>query len=467
MYNTLNQLQKAPKYKWEMDINENISFSDHLLSLLGYTEEDKPSTFNSFLLRVHSEDVNYVRKEIERAIYEKLPYSIEYRFITLGGRELVLQDEGSLNLDSNGKVVGILGTINDISLRKKAYKAMWKTEYKLAVAHKIARLVSWEFIPKTRRIEWSEGIYELLGAEPKTVDNYYTYVHPHDLDFVKKTGTLSNNGAPYNIEYRLIKQDGSQIIVYEQAEVFYDANGNIERKIGTLQDITERKKTEEQLLNSEKLSVVGQLAAGVAHEIRNPLTSLRGFLQLLDGGMSNKEYYSIMLDELDRIEFIVSEFLNLAKPQAASFEYHCPIKLLKDVISLLYTEANLYNVTIHIEEQGDIPNLYCEKNQMKQVFINLIKNAMDAMPNGGAITIHAHVMPCNYLLIQFKDEGVGIPKERIKKIGEPFYSTKEKGTGLGIMICHKIIERHRGEISFDSKENEGTVVSISLPFNKS
>jgi two-component system, sporulation sensor kinase A len=449
---------------WEWSFEKNkITRSGSLLTLLDCTEEEIGFTFDSFVKRIHSEDVEEVRKVVASTIENKSSYSIEYRFITPAGRELFVHDQAHTVLNELGEVIGFSGITKDITLRRKADKALWKTEYKLAVAHKIARLVSWEYEPNTKRVIWSEGIYELLGSEPRTIDQFFSYVHPNDIDFVKRIGKASNFGEPYNIEYRLIKPDGTQINVYEQAEVFYSSDGKIERKIGTLQDITERKKTEERLLNSEKLSVVGQLAAGVAHEIRNPLTSLRGFIQLLNGGMASKEYYRIMLDELDRIEFIVSEFLNLAKPQSTNFEYYNPIELLTDVISLLNTESNLQNVTIDLDIKKEVKEIYCEKNQIKQVYINMFKNAMDAMPNGGTIKVNVDVMPCNYLLIQFKDEGIGIPKDRLKKIGEPFYSTKEKGTGLGIMICDRIIKRHSGEISYESEENVGTTVSISIP----
>ncbi|WP_158217643.1 PAS domain-containing protein [Lottiidibacillus patelloidae] len=455
---------KGNTNKWEWNIKKNkISRSGSLLTLLDCSEEEIGFTFDSFLKRIHSDDVNEVRKVVARTIENKTSYKLEYRFITPAGRELIVHDQAHTILDEFGEVEGLSGVIKDITLRRKADKALWKTEYKLAVAHKIARLVSWEYEPSTNRITWSEGIHELLGSEPRTIEQFRSYIHPNDLDFVKRIGEASNFGEPYNIEYRLIKQDGTQINVYEQAEVFFNSDGKIERKIGTLQDITERKKTEERLLNSEKLSVVGQLAAGVAHEIRNPLTSLRGFIQLLDGGISSKEYYKIMLDELDRIEFIVSEFLNLAKPQSTNFENYNPVELLQGVISLLKTEANLQNITIELDIKKEVQEIYCEKNQIKQVYINMFKNAMDAMPKGGVIKVTVDVMPCNYLLIQFKDEGVGIPKERLKKIGEPFYSTKEKGTGLGIMICDRIIARHGGEISFESEENVGTTVSISIP----
>lgn len=229
-------------------------------------------------------------------------------------------------------------------------------------------------------------------------------------------------------------------------------------------DITERKNTEDYLRKSEKLSVVGELAAGVAHEIRNPLTSIKGFIQLLKS-KSNEDsfYHEIMLSEIERINYIVSEFLVLAKPQVVHFEERQLHKLLQSVTTLLGTQAIIKNIEIVSDISDDMPPIYCEDNQLKQVFINVIKNAIEAMPNGGQITVIAKKHGQDSVLIRFIDEGTGIPKERMEKLGEPFYTTKEKGTGLGLMVSFKIIEAHQGTIQFHSELGKGTTIDIILP----
>ncbi|MGG3563061.1 PAS domain S-box protein [Neobacillus rhizosphaerae] len=257
-----------------------------------------------------------------------------------------------------------------------------------------------------------------------------------------------------------------EMITLQCTSLPINIEGAITGIIGTGRDVTTLRKTEERLRRTEKLSVVGELSASVAHEIRNPLTSLKGFVQLLQ--MEDKKhqyYYQIMLDELDRINHIVGELLLLAKPQVLKFTNADIHKLLKDVISLLNTEASLYNIQINSNFPKEPLLLECEPNQLKQLFINIIKNAIEASQHGKSVTISVE-QAVEKICITIKDSGCGISKERLEKIGEPFYSSKEKGTGLGLTVSYKIVQSHKGTIHFDSQKNQGTTVSIVLPIKQ-
>lgn len=221
---------------------------------------------------------------------------------------------------------------------------------------------------------------------------------------------------------------------------------------------------EELLRRSEKLTTVGQLAAGVAHEIRNPLTTLRGFLQMQQHSKTvNPLHTDIMLSELDRINLIVSEFLILAKPQAVNFQIKDVRFTLGDVVSLLDSEAHLHNIEFSVHFSLEAILVHCEENQLKQVFINILKNAMEAMPSGGQIKLMLYSDEPHLAVIRVIDEGEGISQERMQKLGEPFYTNKEKGTGLGLMISQRIIEAHKGCLQIESEVGKGTVVTITLP----
>jgi two-component system, sporulation sensor kinase A len=236
--------------------------------------------------------------------------------------------------------------------------------------------------------------------------------------------------------------------------------------IGTLIDLTERKKTEDLLRKSDKLAVVGQMAAGVAHEIRNPLTALRGFVQLLQSTVKEpRTYFDVMLSELDRINLIVSEFLFLAKPQIVHFEQNDLLVLLKKVVQLLETQAILSNIQIRLDF-APVPWIYCDENQIKQVFVNVLKNAIEAMPRGGEILIQVRSRDEDFVQVRIIDQGCGISQEQIRRLGEPFYTTKEKGTGLGLLVSYQIIEAHKGKIQIESELEKGTTVEVLLPVAK-
>ncbi|ULT58383.1 ATP-binding protein [Neobacillus drentensis] len=231
-------------------------------------------------------------------------------------------------------------------------------------------------------------------------------------------------------------------------------------------DITEKMEIEEQLRKSDTLSVIGELAAGIAHEIRNPMTALKGFIQLLEENITKEHpmYYQVITSELSRIDSIINEFLILAKPQVTKFQEKNLNQILKETVDLLSAQAVLHNVQFITNIDSHLPPVFCEPNQLKKVFINIIKNAIEVMPLGGNVTITTRKLEEERVQISIQDEGAGIPKEKIKKLGEPFFTTKEQGTGLGLMVSHRIIKDHQGEITIESEEGRGTTFYIELPF---
>ncbi|MFE8697182.1 PAS domain S-box protein [Cytobacillus sp. FJAT-53684] len=241
-------------------------------------------------------------------------------------------------------------------------------------------------------------------------------------------------------------------------------NNQIEGIISYAKDVTLLRQTEERLRRTEKLSIVGELAASVAHEIRNPLTSLIGFVQLLQMESEKHQFYhKIMLEELNRINHITGELLLLAKPQQVVFKKINLYKIVFDVISLLQPDANSQNVQLKFLSMLQEYWMDGEPNQLKQLFINIIKNAIDASGNNGEVTVYLDSKLDGQISISVKDQGCGISEKRLEKIGEPFYSSKDKGTGLGLTVSFKIVQSHSGSIEFKSEINKGTEVLILLP----
>lgn len=220
----------------------------------------------------------------------------------------------------------------------------------------------------------------------------------------------------------------------------------------------------EDLRQKEKLAVIGQMATAIAHEIRNPLSSLKGFTQLQqEKDKGDEQYYPIMLNEIDRINAIVTDLLILGKPNTALKSPSNLLDIIQYVITIIEPHAQRKDIYIKLDV-SDSSVLLCDQNQLKQVFINLIKNAMEAMQEGGTITICSENKG-DFAEVAVKDEGCGIDQEKLAKLGEPFYTTKQNGTGLGLMVTKKIIEEHGGGFIIKSKLGVGTTVTITLPLS--
>ncbi|PPA68860.1 PAS domain-containing sensor histidine kinase [Jeotgalibacillus proteolyticus] len=263
-----------------------------------------------------------------------------------------------------------------------------------------------------------------------------------------------------HLETCLKTKNGKALPVSININSIHSENGEVIGIALFIQDLTSIKVTENLLKKSEQLSLIGQLAAGVAHEIRNPLTTIKGFLQLLAEDNKAANYIELLQKELDRIEFITGEFLSLARPQATKFKRTSLNKIIHDAIEFIKMEA--FNSHIDIDFQIEELDCDCELNQIKQVFLNIFMNAIEAMPNGGQLEVTLKKEGENAAIV-IKDTGAGIDKERLKNLGEPFYSTKEKGTGLGLLVCRKIVQSHKGTMDIQSEVNKGTKVLITIP----
>ena len=240
----------------------------------------------------------------------------------------------------------------------------------------------------------NEAGKSLLGANRKEEilgQSIYRIIHPsyqeiarERLDQIHKNIAVTNN-----VEQRIVRLDG-KIIYVEVSSRLIHFEGQKQAFLSVFEDVTHKKEETDGLLQkSEKLALVGQMAAGIAHEIRNPLTSIRGFIQLFQLKYTEDEqHFKLVLSELDRINLIVGEFLVLSKPTAVEFRKEKEITtLIKDVVTLINTQAIMNNIQIVEEYRSVLPKVICKENQLKQVFINLLKNAIEAMPNGGIIEV--------------------------------------------------------------------------------
>ncbi|MFH1489391.1 MAG: ATP-binding protein [Pseudomonadota bacterium] len=237
----------------------------------------------------------------------------------------------------------------------------------------------------------------------------------------------------------------------------------------------ELEKSRETLLQAEKMAVVGKLAAGMAHSIRNPLTSVKMRLFSLNRTLSlsayQKEDFEVISEEIRHIDTIVQNFLEFSRPPKLKMQKISPSEVVDMVLQLLRHRLDSYNVKTSVSRQNRLPEISVDPEQLKEVLVNLIENACQAMGRGGAILVEEKEAVTDLMgravVIRLSDNGPGIPESIQEKVLQPFFSTKEEGTGLGLSIALRIIQEHGGTLSFTSREGEGTTFFIHLPLKES
>jgi signal transduction histidine kinase/putative methionine-R-sulfoxide reductase with GAF domain len=251
-------------------------------------------------------------------------------------------------------------------------------------------------------------------------------------------------------------------LMYQELKTF---SQQMEEKIQkTTADL---RKTEAQLIRSEKLAALGQLAAGIAHEIRNPLTSINILIHSLTENLSTEdsrwEDLKVIEEEVLRINEILDQFLRFAKPASPLFEKTNLIPIFEEILQLLRPQIERGKIAVK-KEFEPLPLITVDKEQIKQVILNLLMNAIQAMPGGGELSMSGRFSKDGYWVeLTIQDSGIGIPLEDLKKLFDPFFSTKEGGIGLGLSIAHRIIDQHHGKIEVESTPGKGTLFTISLP----
>ena len=324
--------------------------------------------------------------------------------------------------------------------------------------------------PEGRIRSYNRLALELLGLREAGVDGKDL---ASVIDF-QETGihsTLSSCQPVFEREYLHRQKSGALMPMTLSVTPILDEKQTCTGAVILLRDLREIKKLEEKVRHSEKLAAIGELAAGVAHEIRNPLSSIKGFARFLAHSLSDriqeKEYAEIMVKEVDRINRVVNDLLTFAHPMEPEPAPTDVLELAEHTMRLVETDARSRDIKIRSKINPDLKRFLLDANQITQALLNLLLNALQEVDNGGAIDVGADVNESGTRLnIWVEDNGPGIPRDKKKKIFDPFFTTREKGTGLGLSIVHKIVENHRGEIRVESPlpgKTGGSRFIITLP----
>ncbi|MEM5768233.1 MAG: ATP-binding protein, partial [Bacillota bacterium] len=286
-------------------------------------------------------------------------------------------------------------------------------------------------------------------------------VHPDDLislaEFRNKPAQMDKPAV-----FRLIHKNGALIWTEQRGVPIYE-DGTVIAFEGIIRDITPRKRMEQDMAKLEGLNAIGQMAANIAHEIRNPMTTVRGYLQLL-GGKSEfnayKDEFELLLSELDRTNAIITEYLALSKEKTVDFTTGQLNDVINAMLPLMQADANANTKSIETNMRA-LPEIQLNDKEIRQLILNLVRNGLEAMDSGGMLTIETGVNDKGVVLA-VRDQGKGIPEEILSKLGTPFFTTKKDGTGLGLAVCYRIASRHGAMIEYETSP-QGTDFYIYFP----
>ncbi len=274
-------------------------------------------------------------------------------------------------------------------------------------------------------------------------------------------------------EIRKIRKDGSQLILGITSSWLRDHQDSLIGVIFIVRDLTEGKRTEELIRRMDRLTSIGQLSAGIAHEIRNPLASISLNVQMLSKKLAlddaSKNIVSDTLEGIDRIKSLVKGMLDFAKPSTPALKKDSIARVLRNSISLLDSQLKKKRIEVKLDLAEDLPEVVFDEHQIQQVFVNLLLNGLEAMSDGGSIRIKSTIgkdqKKRRQLALHIMDTGGGIPPFNLSKIFDPFFTTKPEGTGLGLSIVHKILDQHHAAIDVVSEANRGTTFILSFPLH--
>ncbi len=452
-----------------LDANRNLKYVNTTLGqYIGYSRGDRnPKNFKEI---VTPRSYNNLRNLFEKQGSGKKQRIFE---VELGGagNEVSVFEVSEKYITNRGGSVEIHGIGRNITERKRAEEAMRESEAKFRNVFETSRDFMYISSPDGKIIDYNMSAKDFFGYSDEEIRGMSIldfYHNPDDrTDLIEK---LKARGYVENYELKLKKKDGSLIDALANIVVRTDSEGNIVGFQGSVRDITQMRGLEQQLMQAEKLSGLGTMISGVAHELNNPLTAIMGnaeFLLLRKTTPADSiKSLEVILKESERAAKIITGMLTFARNHKQERRMTSINEIIMESYKLREYNLKVSNIDVRLSLAGDLPPTYADPYQLQQVFTNIINNAQDALSGkrGGSLAIRSY-LKYGALVIELEDDGPGIAEEDLKRIFDPFFTTKEvgKGTGLGLSMAYGIIEEHGGRIDVESAPGRGAKFIVSIP----
>jgi PAS domain S-box-containing protein len=443
-----------------------LDANDSFCKLTGYSRNEiLTKKYQDITAKEYEE---YEAKQIERMLRTGEPQEYEKEYVRKDGSRVPVLLTTFIVKGANGKPVGTAAIIKDITERKKAEEALRETRDYLdnLLNYANAPIIVWNLEFKITK--FNHAFERLTGfSSNDVVGKNLDILFPKDKKEEAMAYIQRALAGEYwqTVEIPILHKDGTvRTFLWNSASIYDSTNQKIVAIIAQGQDVTKQKRLQEELVKSEKLAAIGQLASAVGHEIRNPLGVINNSSYFLNKKLKDTadeiimKHLKIIERKINSANLIVSDLLDFARKKPPTLEQTALNDIVMNALSNIPILENIKVIT----KLGEIPPMLLDQEQITRVFQNMILNAVQAMSEGGKLTIQTskHDDPVE---ITFKDTGVGIPEENLPKLFTPLFSTKAKGIGLGLTICKQIVEGHGGDITVKSKVGEGTTFTVKLP----
>jgi PAS domain S-box-containing protein len=476
---------------WVWNVRTDALFwSQEIFRIYGYDPEKMAHPTWDFLERVHPEDRPQLerRKKMESTQKEWADSEADFRIVLADGTIRHLHSIGHPLRDGSGEVIEVVGTVIDVTERKRAEEALQRSEAYLAEAQRLTHTGSWASKAGGGELYWSEENCRIWGFDPQQgapdLETVLQRVHAEDRDRAHEYRTQAvQAGRHYDQEFRIVLPDGTVKHIHGSGHPVFSASGDLIEVVGTHVDVTARKQAEEErerlrqleadLAHMNRVTMLGELASSLAHELNQPIaaaiTSANACLRWLAHNPPDLERARAAVMRIENDGSRAAEIMQRlrafyktgAPPQRELVDLN---EVAGEMLALLRNEATRHSISLRTELAPQLPRITADRVQLQQVLMNLMLNGIEAMTDrAGQLTIQSQSTEDGLLLMSVSDTGVGLPAEKLDRIFNAFYTTKTQGTGMGLAISRSIIEAHGGRLWATANAERGATFHFTLP----